>query len=87
MDRYDDRAYSSLGEVTGALGVLSATWPEAYKRYVPVAKAVFAFDHADRGRAIVEFRTNPAEGLKLLDNEYGWILDYRPTGMRTRKCL
>ena len=75
LDIYNEKANAGLGEIIGALGVLSATWPEAYATFAPVAQAVFRFDEVI-GQAIIVFRENPAQGVERLASLYGEVMPY-----------
>ena len=72
---YDKSAYEGFSTIAGDLGVLSATWPDAYRRYVPIAAGVFTFDE-QIAQAVVQFRRDPAVGVERMVAVSKQVLSY-----------
>jgi hypothetical protein len=75
VDSYERQAQASLNVLFGDIGVLSATWPNVYERYWPLAEQLLAFDEKI-GLAVIEFRSDPAAGVDQLRDLYSMILPY-----------
>ena len=72
---YDRAANKGLAALVGDLGVLSATWPDVYDRYAPLAAAVSSFDN-EIALAAVEYRSEHRVGVARMDRMYETVLPF-----------
>jgi hypothetical protein len=75
LDEYNKTMRTSLGSITADLGVLSASCPDAYGPYEPLARRVFVFDQ-EIAESVVDFRRDSALGIERMRRCAKLILPY-----------
>ncbi len=75
LDSYNARVENDLGEMIAELGVLAATWPDAYSRLRPLSDYISYFDESI-GQAGVAFGSEPESGRQTIAALYEDVLPF-----------